>query len=637
MSLGFPDDSFKEQVRSATDLVQLIGESVSLQPRRGGSEYAGLCPLHDDHNPSMVVYPDRQTFRCWVCDEGGDCFSWLQKTESVGFREALESLARRANLEMPRQYSRGDKPPAQDKAKLFDVLKWAEEQFHRFLLNAPEAEHARDYLYDRGFTDETIVDFRLGFHPDDWEWLLGRARDRFPIRQLLAARLVKERAEGNGCFDYFVNRVMFTIGDDQGRTVAFGGRVLPGSDDASKYFNSVESEVFAKNRLLYALDRSRQAIRDSNRAIVVEGYTDCIMCHQFGINNVVATLGTALTENHVIALKRRLRPDGTGRIVLVYDGDTAGQNAAERSLARLLPHEVDLRILTLPDELDPADFLEKRGTDEFTTLVEDATEAWEFKLQRLQDRYDGNLVNGRQRVLDEILELLASAPGFAGTLRQDVLLGRLSERLQTDERAVRRRLSELRRRNANRRPATRPAPEAAPADDTANAEQIAETVSDGTRVAEEDVLGGVFDDPERISWIQSQIGSDDFARGPRRELLELCFDLAEQGVLPSFRDVTAALEDTERKRLATLLHDQLQEKKRHEHVLDGSTAGERPTVPVWLSHAVEFLKSKRRNIANEQSKKSIGGATGALSSDQIEAMRQISDSLADHHRRKRAS
>ena len=628
MSLGLPDDSFKEQVRSSTDLVRLVSESVSLQPRRGGAEYAGLCPFHDDHNPSMVVYPERGTFRCWSCDKGGDCFSWVQEIESVGFREALEILARRAHLEIPRSQARrsdalGDRP------KLYDVLEWAEDQFHRFLLNAREAEVARDYLYDRGFTDETIVEFRLGFHPDNWQWLLERARGKHELRELLAARLVRERSGGNGCHDYFINRVMFPIHDEGGRTVAFGGRILPGSKDSSKYFNSVGSDVFPKQRMLYALDRARDSIRKSRQAIVVEGYTDCIMCHQFGISNVVATLGTALTENHVISLKRR----SAERVVLIYDGDAAGQKAAEGSLPKLIAYDIGLRILTLPNDLDPAGFLAARGTDEFARLINEAPEAWEFKLCRLETQHDKNSVQGASEIIRGMTELLAAAPGLANRQR-DLLIGRLAQRFRIDERTIRREVDELRRRGTSFGASAKGSTHAdAPVESTTSVERTA----DGTRIAEEDVLGGLFDDPARMAWIRSQIGSEDFARGPRRELFELCIDLAEQGVAPCFHDLTATLEDTELKRLATLIHDQLQEKKRHEHALDEAASAECPSVPVWLSHAIEFLKSKRRAIANEQSKTSIAGATGPLSSDQIEALRRIADTLADHHRSKRAS
>ena len=204
MSAGFPDDAFKELVRSRTDLVQLIGETIPLEARSGGREYAARCPWHDDTNPSLKVYPDRQTYRCWVCDERGDCFTFVQKTENVGFRDALRMLAERVHLEIPKQlnHRRGSDPKT--RLSMFDAVRWASEQFHWFLLNARQAAPALDYLYDRGLTDETLQQFEIGFHPDDWQWLIDRARGRFDVEQLFACRLVGERRNGDGFCDYCV-------------------------------------------------------------------------------------------------------------------------------------------------------------------------------------------------------------------------------------------------------------------------------------------------------------------------------------------------------------------------------------------------------------------------------------------------
>jgi len=352
-------DDFKERVRSQTDLVGLIGESVALQAVRGGRDFIGLCPFHDDHTPSFHVYPDRQYYRCWACNEGGDCYSFVMKRERLEFREALEMLARRANLEMPKSFRQSSVEPS-EKATSNDALAWAEREFHECLLTAPFAAKARDYLASRGFTAETIKRFRLGYHPDNWEWLLGRAGrgvsgKRFTPEQLLAAGLAMKRKDGVSYFDCFEDRVMFPIHDNKGAPVGFGGRVLPGASDAAggKYINSNESPVFAKSRMLFAFHHAREAIVKAETAVVMEGYTDCIMAHQCGLPNAVASLGTALTEQQVALLKRFAR-----KVVLVFDSDEAGQKATERALTKFLAQEVDLRILTLDGsgaKTDPAD------------------------------------------------------------------------------------------------------------------------------------------------------------------------------------------------------------------------------------------------------------------------------------------
>ena len=342
-------NDFREAVRTRTDLVSLIGESVGLKSLRGGREFIGLCPFHDDHNPSMHVYPDRQTFRCWVCNTGGDCFTFVMEESKVGFREALEMLAKRANLEMPRNFSRGEAGASQgDKSQIMEALLWAQNLFHAMLFrDHPAAKTALSYLeQQRGLSRETIKQFRLGYHPDDWNWLTNQARGKFSPEVLEAARLIGKRENGPGYYDNFVNRILFPIWNERGQPVAFGGRVMPGADDShGKYWNSPESVVFHKSRLVYALNIARDAIRKTDHAIVTEGYTDCIALHQAGITNVVGTLGTALTDQHVATL-RRFVP----KVVLVYDGDDAGQMAAERAVERFLAQDVDLRILTLPGD-----------------------------------------------------------------------------------------------------------------------------------------------------------------------------------------------------------------------------------------------------------------------------------------------
>ncbi|MBI5759294.1 MAG: DNA primase, partial [Planctomycetales bacterium] len=456
MSRALSDD-FKEQVRSQTDLVGLIGESVALQAVRGGRDFIGLCPFHDDHTPSFHVYPDRQYYRCWACNEGGDCFSFVMKRERLEFREALEMLARRANLEMPKSFRQSSVEPS-EKATSNDALAWAEREFHECLLTAPFAAKARDYLASRGFTAETIQRFRLGYHPDNWEWLLGRAGrgvsgKRFTAEQLVAAGLAMKHKERAGFFDCFVDRVMFPIHDNKGAPVGFGGRVLPGAADAEgrKYINSNESPVFAKSRMLFAFHHARESIVKAETAVVMEGYTDCIMAHQCGMPNAVATLGTALTDQQVALLKRFAR-----KVVLVYDSDEAGQRATERALTKFLSQEVDLRILTLNGagaKVDPADYLLQNGGDSFAQLVGDAVEAWEHKLRITVERYGLDSIDSRHRVLKEMLEVLAQvsrsvmSTGADWQVRENVILGKLTHRLGLSEHTVREQLQTLRKKS----------------------------------------------------------------------------------------------------------------------------------------------------------------------------------------------
>ena len=350
-----------------------------------GQDYLGLCPFHDDKRPSFHVYPDRQSYRCWVCDQGGDVFRWVMEIERVSFPESLELLARRANIELP-QKSQSDFAKKLNKGKTtqYEIVEWAIDQMQKALQTADADSLIRNYLKQRGLSEETVRTFRLGYHPDNWNWILDKAKGRFSEKQLLSVGLVGERSNGRGYYDNLVDRLIFPIIDERSRPVAFGGRVLPGSNNESpaKYWNSPESDIFLKRRTLYAFHQARESIRRSKTAMVVEGYMDCIACHQAGITNVVATLGTALTDDHVKFLKRFAE-----RVILLYDGDQAGQDAAERSIGRFLAHDLDLRVLTLSDGQDPADYLEKHGKEDSSRQLHGsaAPEAWEYKLQTVTD------------------------------------------------------------------------------------------------------------------------------------------------------------------------------------------------------------------------------------------------------------
>jgi len=575
--------------------VSLIGESVTLQSQRGGREFVCLCPFHDDHNPSMRVYPDRQSYRCWVCNEGGDCFSFVMKRERVGFREALEMLAQRANLELPRQYRAPGEMSGENKARLYEVVAWAEQQFHECLLRGEEAEPARRYLRDRGITGQSITKFRLGYHPNHWEWLLERARQRYSTELLATVKLVAQRDQGRGYYDYFVDRVLFPIRDGQGRPVAFGGRILPGGGDQKgpKYWNSLESVLFNKSRFLYGLDQARDTVSKADEVVVVEGYTDCIMAHQHGLTNFVATLGTALNENHVTNLKRFAR-----RVVLVYDGDEAGQNATERALPRLLAQEIDLRILTLPGGLDPADFLVEQGGDALRGLLAQAVEAWDHKFRTTITRHGVDSIDSRHRILDEMLTILAQVPttsaaGMAGKWqeRESVILGRLAQRLRVTESFARQRLHDL-RTAGEQRGVSRPRADESPAARGPVA-PLFPAVPTRDELAERELLEIIFTFPDHVAEIQHEISADEISNPHLRQLLGLCFEISRLGGKPSYEKVTSQLEDAGLKGLAA----QIDEHAQHVQI-----------TPELIAHTLDYFV--RRREARQAANLPFGGPHG---------------------------
>lgn len=550
MSSQTPQE-FREAVRSQTDLVSLIGESLSLQPRNGGRQYVGLCPFHDDRNPSLNVYPDRQTFRCWSCNTGGDCFTYVMEREKVTFPEALELLARRANVPIPQKMAKSTPGEEASRAKLLEVLQWAENVFHKALLELPVAEPARRYLAERGFTPETVHKYRLGFHPNDWTWLLERARQKYSPQLLLEARLVGSK-EGRH-YDNFVNRVLFPICNERGQPVSFGGRILPGSQDDAKYWNGPESSVFHKSRLLYAIDKARDAIRQADQALVVEGYTDCITCHQYGIMNVVATLGTALTDSHVTALKRFAR-----RVVLVFDGDRAGQEAARKAVERFLAQDVDLRILTLPGKMDPAEFLAAYNADEFRNLMNTAPEAWEFRFRAARTEHGIDSIDGRQRILEEMLQLLAQVPNLAASLRESLLIANLAQRLTISEEAVRERLKIIRHDGPRRGYVDQNAAKAPETSQTVR--RILNRRFSRDERLEYDLLELVLAAPEFIGFVMGAVSENPLRNPILKQILENCLWENEENGELTLTGLLGRVDDPELKSLIVWIDEQAQAK-----------------------------------------------------------------------------
>ncbi len=522
----------KELVKQAIDIVDLVGASISL--RRQGRMLVGLCPWHDDTRPSLQVNPERQTFKCWVCDIGGDVFSFVMKMEGVTFPEALRMLADRAGIELePQRRQRGPSGGQFDRRALYQAMAWAEERYHRCLLESPEAEPARRYLDHRGVTQRSIATFRLGFAPPASTWILGQAGERgYSPAVLEKIGIVARSTSGPGYYDRFRGRVLFAIRDSQGRPVGLGGRVLPDSpvSGPAKYINSPETPLFSKSRLLYGLDVARDAMRRSRIAVVVEGYTDCIAAHQFGFESAVAVLGTALGEEHVRTLKRFV-----DRIVLVLDGDKAGQRRAGEVLELFVAQNADLRIATLPEGLDPADFLAEHGAEAFRDLIETrACDALEHAFLAATRGIDlARDVHAASEALERLVSVVARAPRLrsdsssGGRFREERILQRLAQSFRVPEEAVRQRLTALRRSGQARLPQR---PSAAP-DKPGDASPPAAARLDPWQ---RELLELVVLHPEHVPAIRRQVPSEWIAHPLAQRIYEASCRLSDEGVLPDF-------------------------------------------------------------------------------------------------------
>ena len=450
-------DDLKERVRDAVDIVELAGSYLSL--RRQGKGFVGLCPWHDDSRPSLQINPERQTYRCWVCNDGGDVFKFLMRMERLEFREALEHLAERAGIPMTRGRSGAS---GARKADFHKALNWAADRYRDYLQSSPDARAAREYLTTRGLTEDTIQRFGLGFAPDSWDWLLKEASAAGIGTDILAATgMAVERPDASGHYDRFRARIIFPIRDPMSRCVAFGGRVLPeaksdAKSDPAKYINSPETPVFSKSSMLYGLESAREAMGKTRRAVVVEGYTDCLAARQAGIDDVVAVLGTALGEKHAKLLRRYV-----DRIVIVLDGDDAGRKRTDEILDVLLAEPIDLRIARLPSGIDPCDFILDQGRDAFETMLESAADPLDYRLDEVNARLpEGASDDAVLAAVESVLSALANASPRSPLspsqrrLREDQVIGRLVRRFGLSRDILRSRVTELRGRQSVHRKTT---------------------------------------------------------------------------------------------------------------------------------------------------------------------------------------
>ncbi len=362
-----PEDTI-QQVRDRVDIVDLVGRFVNL--KQAGRNHKGLCPFHNEKTPSFVVTPDRGTFKCFGCGEGGNVFGFLMQIENLSFPEAVRTLAAQHGIEVPE--TGGDR---ENLALLYDANQAAHD-FYRRQLAVPGNPGAR-YLEARGIDAETIERFEIGFAPDRWDGVVQELRRcKIPVEQGERVGLLLPQRTGDGHYDRFRNRVVFPIQDVRGRVIGFGGRALSG-DQEPKYLNSPESPIFRKRDAFFGFPDALEPIRREERAVVVEGYFDRVALQRAGIDAAVATCGTALTEGHARNLRRR-----TKNVVLLFDGDEAGQKAMERSLEVLLPAGVRVHAAVLPAGEDPDDFLEKHGASALRQLVDAAPAALDVCIRR---------------------------------------------------------------------------------------------------------------------------------------------------------------------------------------------------------------------------------------------------------------
>jgi DNA primase len=434
-----------ELIRSRLDIVELVGEYVPLT--RAGRNMKARCPFHQERSPSFIVTPERQTFHCFGCGEGGDAFAFVMKSEGLSFMEAAEKLALRAGVKLEAARELG--PADKERIRIREANEFAASHYHDLLKKDPAAEAARAYVGKRRLNKESVEGFLLGFAPRNGNLVPAALKKGFSEEILLKAGLAAKRADGS-VRDYFFDRLMFPIRDVKGAFVGFGGRTL--GDGEPKYLNTAETPVFSKSKVLYGLYEGLSETRKARKAHLMEGYMDVIASHQHGLKTACAPLGTALTPEHALLIKRY-----ADSVAIVFDADNAGQNAAVRGAEVALESGIATRVASVPEGKDPDEFLHAKGLEAFKAALDGAQDLVAFKTDLLIKRAGELTPEAKSSIAKDVLSTIARCPD---EVLKDEWVRRLAARLGLNEDSLRRSGGKS-IPQANRRAAAAPA--AAPA------------------------------------------------------------------------------------------------------------------------------------------------------------------------------
>ncbi len=496
-----------DEIRNQLDIIEIVSEYVPLKP--SGKGHKGLCPFHQEKTPSFMVDPDRQIFHCFGCGEGGNIFSFIMKIEKVNFPEAVRILAGKANIQLPAdQYQ--DDDLYREKELLLHLNEIAADYYQKNLFSI-QGKSALQYLIKRHFTKEMIQKFKLGYALPGFEHLIHvLLSKKIQLPVLLKAGLVVKGQKSGKMIDYFRNRIIFPIISLQGKTVAFGGRVL---DDAlPKYINSPETSVYNKGKHLYGMFQARRSIRQLNQVIIVEGYTDVIIAHQFGFENTVAPLGTALTSKQVDLIKRY-----ADEVVIAFDSDTAGKSATLRSLDLIKKTSIKVRILSLSKGKDPADIIPEKGKDYFTKLIQNALPLIDYKLNVLMQNYDKTTSEGKVAIIRELFQDLSHISSEVELIEE---VKKIAEKLELEEGNILKDLNRYQRGNRSL--------------SNISSKRVTESTFEN---AEKILIGSMLQNKDDSEKIFSELEVEDFTVNEHRYIVSVIKNLFKRGEIISLQKV----------------------------------------------------------------------------------------------------
>ncbi len=505
-----------EEIRNATDIVDLIGSFIPLKKR--GKNYIGLCPFHTEKTASFNVSPERQMYHCFGCGVGGNAVTFLMEYEKISFVEAIRSLADKSGIFIPKS-NRDQEEIASEQEKLYEVTREAGLFYYRCLNETIEGKFALEYFHHRGFSDETIKTFGLGYSPNSWEALIDNATEKkIPIELLEKAGLVRKRDDGS-YHDYFRGRAMFPIFSTTGRVVGFGARKLYQDDPLGKYINSPETLIYNKSKILYGIYNAKETIREKDSVILVEGYADLISVYQAGIRNVVASSGTALTQEQIHLLNRY-----TKKIIIVYDADSAGSKAALRGVDLILENDLDVQVVSLPEGEDPDSFVRSKGGKALELLVEKSISFIDFIAQSYEREGKLQTPEGQSQTVRAIVQTIAK---MKDELKRNFYIRQVAEKYRLYESTLLRELEKIigasRRttRELNIRTIT------AAANDEL---EIQKHTMDQIPVAERDLLHALLEGGNEVLKLNiDSIIPEEFTHPLTKNLLEILLNYFEEG------------------------------------------------------------------------------------------------------------
>jgi DNA primase len=513
--------SFADRVKQQADIVRVVGEYVRL--KKSGQNFSGLCPFHSEKTPSFAVHPVKQIYHCFGCGVGGDVFKFVMEMEKITFPEAIRVVAEKCGIAVPRARERTpeERKENQQRTSLVEMHREAASFFAQQLNGTPEGKAAKAYLLDRGLDSEAVARFGIGFAPSGGEALMRALKQKYPEKVLEASGLFSRDQSSGRLYDRFRRRVMFPIANDSGKIVAFGGRAL--GDDLPKYLNSSETPIYSKSNILYHLDRAKEALRQRDFAVLVEGYMDAIAVARAGISNVVASCGTSLTEPQVKLLNRFTR-----RVVVNYDPDTAGQAATERSLTILLEQGAEVRVLALPGGKDPDSFIRAEGAAAYTKLLNEAPPYVDYLIARAS-KMDFSTAEGKLRAVNFLMPYVQRIPD---RILRSEWATRIAQQLRIEEPVLR---ESMRKAASERRGEVKGRPELA---------------GRAGKPAERRLVQMLIEADEFRSQLAQQIRAEELHLGLETErILAALIGACESGERPDAAQLATSLEDPDRRLL----------------------------------------------------------------------------------------